>query len=169
MNYPNRAKETDRTNVELGLGRRATKAVFVSLLSLFFVFPIPQNAAAQSAGFAFLEFTLLEQTEAAPGQYAILASHPPEIRLCTKHWPSNVRRLFGRDDSPAKKACTDSLSGGFVSALCEGNFRLPQQIKNAWDAADIFMESCQLDGVPYCSNFCPHAAGTAGPIPTPRP
>jgi hypothetical protein len=154
MIYPNRAIETDRTNVELGLGRRATKAVFVSLLSLFFFFPISQNAAAQSAGFAFVELRPLEQTEAAPGQYAILVSHPPEKKICTRHSPKNARRT-GKNP----EACLAVLKlGSFVSYLC-GRVENPDQdqIDLAEPKAFAFREACG------CPNFCPHDPGTKGP------
>lgn len=158
MNYPNRTKETDRTIVELGLGRWATKAVFVSLLSLFFVYPIPQNAAAQSVGFAFLEFAPFEQTEAAPGQYIILASHPVD-GVCGTPDPRNPMLVRSKHQSRAAKAVSSACgaavrSGGFVGVLC-GGIKNPSkpQIDLATPKAEHFLKVCN------CDNYCPHLPG----------
>jgi hypothetical protein len=153
MNYPNRAKETDRTNVELGLGRRATKAVFVALLSLFFVYPIPQNAAAQSAGFAFLEFAPFEQTEAAPGQYIILASHPVD-GVCGST-RNNAKRHISKLGLAVSPACHAAVSdANYLNVLCPLNSKSTKpQIDNAKVKAELLRDECG------CKNYCPHLPG----------
>lgn len=150
MNYPNRAIETDRTNVDIDLGRRATKAVFVSLLSLFFFFPISQNAAAQSAGFAFLEFTPFEQTEAAPGQYIILASHKVDgVCGSTRNNAKRHIRKLAKAVSPACDAAVGDAR--YLNVLCPLNSKSTQtQIDNAKVKAEFLADKCG------CTNYCPH-------------
>jgi hypothetical protein len=153
MKYPKLAIQSNRTNFELGLGRGATKAVFVSLLSLIFVYLIPQNAAAQSMGVNISELRPLDRTEATPGQYIILANHPAERKICKRHSPKNARRT-GKNP----EACLAAIKSSFVAYACgEVNNPDPDQLKIARERGIAFRDACG------CPNFCPHDPGEEGP------
>jgi hypothetical protein len=154
MIYPNRAMETGRTNVELGLGRRATKAVFVSLISLFLVHLAPQYAAAQSMGVNFFELRPVDQTEAARGQYIKLANHPLDgvcgITGKAKHQARAAKAV--------SLACAAAAKATFVAYACgKVNNPDPDQLGNARDKGIAFRNACG------CDNFCPHDPRTKGP------
>ena len=130
----------------------------VVLLSLFLFSPVTQNAVAQSTGVAFLEPPPLEQTEAVPGQYIILASHPQEQKFCTTHIPRDARRSISQASNTA--ACNRAhagFSGLTYRRACEGLETEPRLLKLSKDRGIIFRSACK------CNNFCKHAPRTEGP------